>query len=297
VLLCGLGGDEIAGGRANPAPEVGDLAVSGHLVRLMARTMVWSGALRAPFTSTLWRNAIVPALPLRLRRTLARRRAASELALYRPEYIARAGLHERLGAALEPLDRGRPGARDQAAGFVTAASQIATGFRRAICAGDVSYPFLHRPLVEFIQAIPSDQRSRPGETRIAQRAAMKDLLPDVIRRRRSKGNPAECLTRAFHRAAGDLSHWLADGLLAQRGYVDPARIRVELSKLAVGAGVTTMPLVKLLSLELWFRALDLRAHALRRTPADSRSSCTVASGALRRGTTAASEGDVTCSTA
>jgi hypothetical protein len=232
-----------------------------------------------------------------IRRRQAARRAASQLVFCAPEYVRRARLVERLAAGLEPVDHTRPSVRDQASGFVTVVSQIANGFRRAMCSADVTYPFLHRPLVEFMQAIPIEQKVRPGQTRIVQRAALASLLPDAILRRRTKGNPTESLTRAFRRSHGVLSEWLRDGCLARLGYIDPTRVQAELSRLTIGAGPTTLPLVRLLTLELWFRALDARARELRSSPMTARSPEGAASGALRRGNTAVPEREVTRSTA
>ncbi len=292
VLLCGLGGDEIAGGRQSPMPELGDLLVTGHIGALLSRAAAWSSSLREPYVATIYRHAVKPLLPLRFRRRLAAERAASELTLYRPEYVERAELRDRLGAGLEPAIDGRPSARDQVAGFVTAVTQVANGFHQALYRGEIAYPFLHRPLVEFMQAIPANQKVRPGSTRIVQRAAMKGLLPDVILRRRSKGNPTEGFARGFRRCQRELSEWLLNGCVVKRGYADPVSIRTELSKLTLGTSKCLVPMLKLLSLELWFRALESRAHERRRPAiaADAR-------GALRRGTAAAPEGDVTCSTA
>ncbi len=297
VLLSGVGGDEIAGGGQNPTADLANLLVTGQLTHLVRRASMWSATLRTPLIKTLWLYAIRPVLPVYVRRGMRARQASSELTVYRAEYIERAGLRERLGAGLEPVVGGRPGSRDQAAGFVTVVAQIASGCRREMSSADVTYPFLHRPLVEFMQSIPADRRTEPGRNRLLQRHALTGLLPEQILRRRSKGNPMECFARAFARSHESLNRLLRDGFVVQRGYVDPDRLAVELDRSRHGQSKAVIPLLRIVALERWFRALDSRAHALRPGPKEAWTSAAGASGALRSGNSAARERDVTCSTA
>ena len=297
VLLSGVGGDEVLDSRQNPSPELGDLLVRGQLLQLLHRGREWSEALHEPFLKTLYRYSVEPALPAALRRMIRARRFASELSLYRPEYIARTGLRERLGTGLDPIAAGMPSARDQAAGFVTVTSQIATGFRRRVCSADVTYPYLHRPLVEFLQAIPFSQRAAPGGTRIVQRAALRGVLPESILHRRSKGNPMECFARAFTRTAPALDALLSSGVVVQRGYVDRHQIAAELLRLKLGCSKAVIPVLKVVSLEIWLRALESRGRQLRGSPEDACASGIDASGARGRRSPAANERDATCATA
>jgi asparagine synthase (glutamine-hydrolysing) len=269
VLLSGVGGDEVIGSRQSPGPDLAPLLIGGRIVRLIRRAHEWSDALRLPFVQTLYYHALEPALPASVRRLLRARRASAELSLYRDEYVRHAQLRERLASGLEPIADGTAAARDQAAGVATVTAQVATGFRRQVCSADVTYPFLHRPLVEFLQAIPFDQHVRPGESRVVQRAAMKALLPDMILHRRSKGNPSECFARAFERAGTELARLLCGGHVERRGYVDPAALTRELINLRHGTGRAIVPVLKLAALESWLRALDARGHDqhLHRPPA------------------------------
>ena len=52
---------------------------------------------------------------------------------------------------------------------------------------DYTHPYAHRPLVEFLITVPVDILCRPGEPRRLMRAALSDLWPLKLRRRRSKG--------------------------------------------------------------------------------------------------------------
>src|SRR5690606_26481448 len=50
-----------------------------------------------------------------------------------------------------------------------------------------TYPFAHRPLVEFVLAIPGEQLATPGVTRSLMRRAFAGLLPTRVLNRQSKG--------------------------------------------------------------------------------------------------------------
>jgi len=50
------------------------------------------------------------------------------------------------------------------------------------------YPFADRRLVEFCLALPPEQKLSQGWTRVVMRRALANVLPDVIRWRKTKGN-------------------------------------------------------------------------------------------------------------
>src|SRR5262249_57092261 len=66
-----------------------------------------------------------------------------------------------------------------------------------------AYPFLHRPLVEFVMAIPGDELSAPGETRSLMRRAFDGLVPSRVLQRRSKGHYAPSVMRSIRPLAAE----------------------------------------------------------------------------------------------
>lgn len=257
VLLSGLGGDEITCGNPDPSPELADLLTMGHLVQLNASLKAWSVQLKRSYPGLLWRNTLVPVLPRRLGMRL--KGIAKLPAIFDKNFCRRMHLTERVYAIGEPFNCELPSQRDQALGFWTAIRGIASGIRREVSRVDVSYPFLDRRLVEFMQAIPHTQRVRAGETRSLMRRSLKGLLPEEIARRKSKGNPQEVLTRAIAREWPRLEPLFADARVIARGYIDRVALQSTVERFRFGCGTHAPALLKMLVLEVWLRGLERQA--------------------------------------
>jgi asparagine synthase (glutamine-hydrolysing) len=265
VLLSGLGGDEITCGNADPSPELADLLMAGHLVQLNGSIKKWSAHLRRSYLHLLWRNTLVPILPPRMKLKL---RGVSKLSpIIRQDFSRRMHLTERVFAIAEPFDCDLPSQRDQARGFWTAIRGVASGFRREFSKVDVSYPFLDRPFIEFMQAIPHTQRVRAGETRSLMRRSLKGLLPEKIAKRKSKGNPQEAITRAIAREWRRLEPLFHDARMVARGYIDQAALQTAVEKFRFGCGTHSPTLLKALVLEIWLRGLERQAVTVKQPAA------------------------------
>jgi asparagine synthase (glutamine-hydrolysing) len=120
---------------------------------------------------------------------------------------------------------------------------------------------MHRPLVEFMQAIPFEQMLRPGENRSLMRRALRNVLPEKIARRKTKGQPTEGLCRAVSREWKTLRAFFADSRVCAYGYTDQAPLLNAIDRSRNGMEVFTGPLLTTISLELWLRALEKRPVA------------------------------------
>ncbi|HKE30096.1 MAG TPA: asparagine synthase-related protein [Candidatus Angelobacter sp.] len=122
---------------------------------------------------------------------------------------------------------------------------------------EYTHPFAHRPLVEFLMAVPPDVLCRPGEPRRLMRSALSDLWPIKLRTRRSKGvfsAPWQEALRPLARTllkAGQLH-------LVERGFVDRTGVLSRLERLCAGLDCNEHQLRNIILLELWLRN---RAHA------------------------------------
>jgi asparagine synthase (glutamine-hydrolysing) len=118
---------------------------------------------------------------------------------------------------------------------------------------DYTHPFAHRPLVEFLMAVPTDVLCRPGEPRRLMRSALSDLWPPKLRTRRSKGlfnTPwQEALQPLAHLLLRD-RHWH----LVERGFVDRASLLSRLQRLCAGLDCNQSQLRQIIMLELWLRS-------------------------------------------
>lgn len=120
-----------------------------------------------------------------------------------------------------------------------------------------THPMLHRPLVEFLMAIPAGVLSGPGDPRRLMRRALGHIWPARLRNRRSKGLFTIPYARAFRPFAARLltqSAWH----VVDRGWVDRASFLSRLKRFSEGLSCNEPQLRQILLLENW---LEHRLHA------------------------------------
>jgi asparagine synthase (glutamine-hydrolysing) len=123
-----------------------------------------------------------------------------------------------------------------------------------------TYPFLHRPLVEFMLAIPGEQLSAPGQTRALMRRAFDNIVPARILRRVSKGYYPPAALRSARQLAQSMLP--ADRLeVVRRGWIDPRQLEAAIRILTDGSGETDADVQRVLRLEQWLTSRHRRAPA------------------------------------
>lgn len=122
-----------------------------------------------------------------------------------------------------------------------------------------AYPFAHRPLVEFMLAIPGEQVSAPGTTRALMRRAFAGFVPPRVLRRTSKGYYPPAAFRGVRAAVASMLS--VDSLeVVDRGWIDPDRLRSAIHSLTDGGGETGGEIDAVLRLERWLQARRQRLH-------------------------------------
>jgi asparagine synthase (glutamine-hydrolysing) len=257
VFLTGRNGDLVMGNWFDDS-----LQVAGHLRRLRLgrackEALAWSKVLGLPIYSTLWR-ALRAALPA----------ALSPAAIYAQQdgsYAPRS-----LETSLAPRFCGNIG-EAEAAGFFSSAWMQAPPERRKYFRSlsmmqelrslqapetmqhlDYTHPFAHRPLVEFLMAVPPDVLCGPGEPRRLMRRALADLWPPKLRKRRSKG----LFGAPWHEALLPMAHDLLQSRTLQvieRGFVDRTSFVSRLERLTAGSDCNEAQLRNIVLLEFWLR--------------------------------------------
>jgi asparagine synthase (glutamine-hydrolysing) len=259
VVLSGMGGDQVLHATNRPAPELSELLSQGRLLQLHRRLLLWSRTIKRPYLDLAWKAALQPLLPPSLSRSAAPLRGKALLA---DAFIQRTRLRGRLNDVEQLRRFRRPSARDQAAGFLSAVRLISQGYRSELGGAEYSYPFLHRPLIAFLQAIPFEQRLRPGESRSLMRRALRNVLPPKTIARRGKGSPAEAIFRSMGRSLA-----FVDSLLAHEpelaAFVDVDRAKTALRYATQGFDKNADVLLSALTLTLWLRLLRERRTAPR----------------------------------
>lgn len=255
VLLTGHGGDEMLGG-GNPAPGFGDLLLQARLLSLHRALNEWSHASRKSYGSLLLRDGILPVLPRRAHVALGGRPNWKLPSWFDRAFVERMHLRDRYVGLKDTFGFKLPSARDQVVGLLSIIRFVAKTAYRDRGLIEVSHPYLHTPLVEFLQAIPFEQRVRPGQTKSLIRRTFGCILPPQVLYRKSKRGPDEALMRSISRQWPNLQTIFADARVCMRGYVDRDALLRALERARHGVEPYTFALIQTISLELWLRSLE-----------------------------------------
>lgn len=278
VLLTGHGGDEMLHSGASPTSELKDRISQRQFVELHRALREWCQFSRKPYLGLLWEDGIVPSLPLRLQ-LLFDRRAHMKLSPWINEgFVKRLGLRERRFNHVDVFGFKLPSGRSQALGYLSVVKLVSKAAYRSRGAIEVSHPYMHRPLVEFIHAIPLQQKIRPGQTRSLMRRALKDLLPPKVLNRKTKRGPDEAGLRAISREWPHLERMFSEPRAESLGYVDGKALRAGFDRARHGQGDTN--LFMMICLELWLRSIEGWGVAARKHCDSGTTAFPVAAGAL-----------------
>ncbi|HSJ08957.1 MAG TPA: asparagine synthase-related protein [Longimicrobiales bacterium] len=121
---------------------------------------------------------------------------------------------------------------------------------------EMRYPFLYRPLVEWSLRLPARTRVRPEAHKWVLRQAMKDVLPESVRTRRTKGSIDARMLWSLQRERKRLDVLLRDPILAQLGCVDANALRASVEAARRGVRQHNVQLFTTLALETWLSVRD-----------------------------------------
>jgi asparagine synthase (glutamine-hydrolysing) len=254
VLLNGLGGDQVLWSIPTASPELADLVFQRSPLLLHKQLQIWSHLLKRPYWQLLWREAAGPLLPESL--VGGWQSDIKPAPWLERDFVNKTGLRQRLLPPKDPLGYRLPSSRMQARNIFFIISSIATGNYWEDAAYERSYPFLHRPLVEFLMAIPFEQKLRPGETRSLMRRALKDLVPEKILQRRSKGVVGEAFCRGLDKEWHVLRPMLMSSRACSRGYVNQDALITAVNLARHGKTYDICTLLQTIALEIWLRSLE-----------------------------------------
>ena len=257
VLLTGRLGDLVMGNWLDDSEQAADLVRQGRVLKAVREAFAWSHSLEIPVYSILWR-AIRSNFTGNPHRTAASRDEHSgSLA---------AGLARR--ARQRERERSKPlWTRDRSVARRKRMNALYEAFqgRTLECPEPLqevsqSHPFLHRPLVEFMLAIPCSIVCRPREPRRLMRRTLAGILPEIVLRRRSKGSYADAFMEALRPCAAEMLRDLNAVRLVQLGYLDRGSFERRLTRLLSGLECNEPQLRRIILLELWLRCRSRRAE-------------------------------------
>ena len=254
VLLTGKGADEVLSGDGDPFPELADLLVQGRLLRLHQRLHIWSKALSRPYRRLLWQNTITPLLPHKLQR--ARMHSLKQvLKFFNADFVKRMDLPDRMFGPPEIFRFRRPGARYESTNFLYAPRELSGGFWNELFSFEFSHPFTHRPLVEFMLAIPPEQKARPNERKSILRRALRDLLPvELVNRTEGRITNLQAMVYATRRERERLRSLFNGGLATAYGYLDSGALVAALDS----NNASIAHVISFVPFEYWLRSLHKR---------------------------------------
>lgn len=257
VLFTGHGGDELLSGAGDPTPGLGDLLVQGRLFRFLRELRTWSLVSRRSSLQTFFCGALAQIMPVTLR-ALSLDASRKPAPWIDETFAASMGLKERMLPYAGDLPFSLPSGRDQAEGFYSAVRLVSRAAYRLRGRIDVVHPYMHRPLVEFLQAIPFDQRVRVHQSRSLMRRSLGNLLPREVAARIGKQGPDEVVLRGVAREWSRLRPLFDNPQVCARGYMNARALQAALERARHGCEPHSFALITTISLEFWLRALDRR---------------------------------------
>ncbi|MGH9348002.1 MAG: asparagine synthetase B family protein [Vicinamibacterales bacterium] len=266
VILDGFFGDQLLAGQA----YLVDLVSRGRirtLTRHLAELPLWLNdetpqCFRRRFRYDMLRAAVPGWLMPLGRRTIGRAQALRRYPDWYHKAFRRRGLERALDRSRRPRSFPSHHARqcwqNATSGYYRASMLQATspGVAHGL---DTAYPFGDRDLVSFVASIPGDVVNRGGVMKAILRQAMRGIMPDAIRLRRSKADFTAVSNRAVRAEQRTLSRLLdARSLSVTYGFVDidvlRSRMPEAFTALAHDAGAQLgWQISDTLALELWLR--------------------------------------------
>jgi asparagine synthase (glutamine-hydrolysing) len=256
VLLTGQFGDFIMGNTPDDSDQVVDYLDRGRRLRAWREACAWGQSQQVPVYPIFWRA--LKTKYLGWNGSLAPAGASGG-----GPYAGVDSLAKALAGKLEWEERRVPGA--------LAWKEAAPGRRRRFRAltdmllarklqvpdtlDHISYahPFAHRPLVEFMMAVPPAVVCRPGEPRRLMRRAFAGLLPPAILRRRSKAGYGSVYRQALLPLAAEALRDPAGMRSVELGFVDCASVTARLQAFLNGLDCNEFQLRQVILFEFWLR--------------------------------------------
>lgn len=248
VLLSGTGPDHYLAGNLL---FFADMVAGGQWGRAIRELGHWAVLANKSFWRFAGEHAMTPLLPILVRRAFGRGVACTP-SWFAPAFARQWSVNERtawLRSNSAPRGRLYAGYIQFNMGHIPASierGEYADGI-------EMRYPFLDRKLVEFSLRLPRALRTQPHARKWVQREAMRGVLPDPVRTRRSKGGIVGRTRWSLQREHRVVAELLQNPMLAQLGYVDRDQLSTAIGRAVAGDDLLLFEVVRVLSFEMWLR--------------------------------------------
>jgi asparagine synthase (glutamine-hydrolysing) len=258
VLLSGHGGDAVLGAFPGSVPlHLADSLFVGDLFGSLKGIYQWrqKSVERRSYTYWLQNGLLKPAFQHFLGQGISTGPKLAMQSWFEPSYSHRMHLEQRRKKRYYTQGCQTPSRQYLADSLLIAANQAAI-FGQKERNHDIYYPLLNRSLIDFMIAVPFEQKMRPSCDRYLQRRALKNILPEPIRRRAGKGIGSSPFTEGLSRSPQWIDYLTRNSRLAAYGIADPDRWRLAVQQAAVGQTYGDQFFHAGLAVEIWFRQLE-----------------------------------------
>jgi asparagine synthase (glutamine-hydrolysing) len=255
VLLSGQGGDELMPSRGDQ-PLIADLLYERGPIEAARQLARWRRESSNRRSHLYWavRGVATPAFDHLRGRRIRPAVIYPRPPWLSPEWVRAMDLDRRVLERRAPSCR-TPG-RQELWDTLWTTCLIGANSRQRRGGPDVRFPLLHRPLVEFMAAIPWEQRLRPRCDRLLQRRALKGVIPESVRHRGGKSGSTPAIVDGLS-AGREWYELLTDSpRLAELGIVDRDRWRDAVGQARLGQTHGDMHFLTAVHLEAWLWQLD-----------------------------------------
>lgn len=256
TLLSGFGGDTVLCASPGSIPvHLADALFDGDPIGALRSTASWKAASPEHRSHTYWvLRALAEPTVAHLRR---RRVRGSDNAPLPPwlagDYAETVGLTRRAQSSW--ADHVRTPGRQATYDALWVSALAVANVARCETRHETRHPLLYRPLVEFMYAIPWEQKIRPRCDRYLQRRALAGILPELVRRRASKASGTAPFVEGLRRSREWLSYLSEDSMMARFGIVDADRWRDAVRQAGVGQTYGDRFFLSGVAVEVWLKQL------------------------------------------
>jgi asparagine synthase (glutamine-hydrolysing) len=250
ILLTGHAGDHILAWRGI---ETADLLLKGELRELKRSLVLLSKQTGMNFWELIWIDVLSPILRMKLRvpylTPTPTRVTPTWLSKRWKSSVPSVPIISNGRAKFELLED-----QMQYNDLIAISNDMSRTTYQRYSGVEYRYPFLHRPLVEFMMAIPRAVKGqKDGLSKPLLRQAMSTILPEEVRCRPDKSVFELYVHKGLYQEREKIAQITSNMKLADLGYVDQKLLQQHLDKVFRGVKDTTRlwPLFYTLSLELW----------------------------------------------
>ena len=260
ALMTGMGGDEVLGANPGLPVHLSDPLFNGRLPSFLNHVKAWKSS-----TGRSWYYALkVLGLATAARHLRGRQvwhvPSNSLPHWIEPSFRRSMFLDTRCARRLAPrcLHPGRQFLADVL--WLNAVNLSNRGQRRSTY--EILHPLLHRPLIEFMACLPWRLKVLPDADRILHRQAMRTILPESVRVRRTKGGGSWSLVEGLRQAPWWMDFLTNKPHIVQHGLVNHQKWRLAVERARLGHTGSDRYFMAAVSLETWFYQLRIARSAL-----------------------------------